>query len=388
MKAFVRRWYRATPERAKLFLDDIAKDEHRGLRELARVPLLLALLCLGFDDTLRFPLRRVEVYRDALDTLLRRWDSSRDIRRDEIYRFLSSDRKHQLFAAIAAQTFERGDYFIAQDDLETQITGFLSGLPRADLADDAVVDGTVVLKAVEAQHGVLVERAHRIHSFAHLSFQEYYAARYIDANEARGTLSRLLSHCADDRWREVILLTASLLANADRFFLHFRRAVDALLGEDERLREFLGWAKRKSAGLRTGYRPVALRSYYLALDLDRASDRAPDLDLNRALTRALASASDLTRDLTSDLARVSALASDLHRARAFDLARALASDLHAPSPAPATAPGTATAPSNGLRRSAFNWACSRCIQHCPSWKPPPWMHRPRTMLRFPGSCSY
>ena len=36
-----------------------------GIRELGQTPLLLALMCLVFDETLRFPLRRVELYKEA-----------------------------------------------------------------------------------------------------------------------------------------------------------------------------------------------------------------------------------------------------------------------------------------------------------------------------------
>ena len=36
-----------------------------------------------------------------------------------------------------------------------------------------------VLKAIEAQHGIFSQRAQRIYSFAHLTFQEYFTAQYI-----------------------------------------------------------------------------------------------------------------------------------------------------------------------------------------------------------------
>lgn len=341
-KHYVRSWFHEQSEKAKLFLDDIEKPQHRGLRDLTRTPLLLGLLCLGFNDTLRFPTRRVDIYEDALDALLRRWDSSRGIRRDVIYRSLSTARKHQLFATIAAKTFERGDYFIPRTLLLSEISEYLARLPHARMTDPASIDATAVLKAIEAQHGIFVERARWIYSFAHLSFQEYYAARYVVANAFKGTVPLLLAHCTDDRWREVILLSASLLDDASSFFLHFRRAADANLSQDLDLNAFIRWSATKSASVQADLTPATCRSFYIhtalsvpapspdtdaaSLDLDLARDIAREiafqLDRARAIDRALDL--DLDRDRGYDVALSRALARALNRARALDLALDLA----------------------------------------------------------------
>jgi predicted NACHT family NTPase len=43
------------------------------------------------------------------------------------------------------------------------------------------LDSEAVLKSIEWQHGLLVERSRRIYSFSHLTFQEYFTARHITA---------------------------------------------------------------------------------------------------------------------------------------------------------------------------------------------------------------
>jgi predicted NACHT family NTPase len=74
------------------------------------------------------------------------------------------------------------------------------------------IDGEAILKAMESRHGILVERTHRVYSFSHLTFQEYFAAKFIASNTAKGSVENLVQkHCADVRWREVFLLTTSLL---------------------------------------------------------------------------------------------------------------------------------------------------------------------------------
>jgi len=219
ISAFVTKWFAEMPNKGKVFLEELKSEQNRGLRELAQQPLLLALLCLAFNDTLTFSPRRVEIYYEALDALLRKWDSSRNIRRASIYEHLSVDRKHQLFAQLAALTFEEDEYFIPQAILESHISNYLRHIPGTG---ETLPDAQDVLQAIEVQHGILVERAHRIHAFAHLSFQEYYTARHVIdsiASGESGAITRLLAHAHNDRWREVILLTVSMLPNADTFFL-------------------------------------------------------------------------------------------------------------------------------------------------------------------------
>lgn len=336
IKTFVANWFRNNEgekdeETCQRFLSEFAREDNKGLRDLARTPLLLTLLCLAFNETLTFPQRRVEIYEEALDALLKKWDSSRRIKRDEVYRKLSLGHKENMLARIAAETFERNEYFIPQADLEKYITDFIKNVPPHDT--DETTDGEMILKAVEAQHGIFVERAHKVYSFSHLTFQEYFTAKYIVANAEQGTLTNLVkAHSMDLRWREVFLLTASLLPDASPFMLTFRRVVDELLGGDEKLVALLAWASRKSALNRANTllgRPYYLyielyypsRSRALALDLDRARD------LTLALDRARASDLDLDRALDLDLTLARVLAFDralaLARVRALDRAREL-----------------------------------------------------------------
>ena len=44
------------------------------------------------------------------------------------------------------------------------------------------IDAEAVLQEIIAQHGIFAQQAHRLFSFSHLTFQEYYAARYIVDN--------------------------------------------------------------------------------------------------------------------------------------------------------------------------------------------------------------
>lgn len=245
IKTFVSNWFRDDEETRNNFMVEFARDDNKGLRDLARTPLLLTLLCLAFNETLTFPQRRVEIYQEALDALLKKWDSSRRIKRDEVYRKLSLGHKENMLARIAAETFEKNQYFIPQTELERLITDYVKNVPPHDT--DEAADGETILKAIAAQHGIFVERARKIYSFSHLTFQEYFTAKCIIDNSTKGTLKKLVNaHCGEERWREVFLLTTSMLPDACQFVTFFRRGVDRLIGNDKKLHATLAWVDKKS----------------------------------------------------------------------------------------------------------------------------------------------
>jgi hypothetical protein len=338
IKTFVGNWFRNNEgerdqETCKKFLTEFAKPDNKGLREMARTPLLLTLLCLAFDATLTFPQRRAEIYEEALDALMKKWDASRRIKRDEVYYKLSLGHKENLLAHIAKESFERNEYFIPQAELERRIADYVKNVPPHNTNEEA--DGEAILKALEAQHGIFVERTREIYSFSHLTFQEYFTAKHIVANPAKDTLTNLVkAHCADRRWREVFLLTTSLLPDANEFMKTFRQGVDELLEDDkkrlpfsyesarlrvgeslanyEKLRALLAWADKKSASIQAD--PWLVRSSYLYIELYYPS-----------LNFTLVHAHDLARALAHDPVFDSALAHDL--VQALDRALALARDL-------------------------------------------------------------
>lgn len=296
IQTFVGNWFRKEggekdEDTCKRFMAEFAKPDNKGLRDLARTPLLLTLLCLAFNETLTFPQRRVEIYEEALDALLKKWDSSRRIRRDEVYRKLSLGHKENMLARIAAETFEKNEYFILQPELERLITDYIKNIPPHDTSGTAY--GEAILKAIEVQHGIFVERARGVYSYSHLTFQEYLTAKYIVANASKGTLTNLVkAHCAELRWREVFLLTTSLLPDASQFMKAFRLGIDDLLGGDEKLRELLICVDEGSTSMQPNPwlgRPYHLfvELYYSSQNLDLARHVARDLDLARAFELAL-----------------------------------------------------------------------------------------------------
>jgi hypothetical protein len=236
---FVERWFQHDEAKREAFRKAFSHEEHKGLRDLARRPLLLTMLCLTFEETMAFPRRRAELYEEAIGALLKKWDSSRSIQRDTIYHKMSLGYKRQLLMELAAETFEKSKFFIPKRDMVERVTRFLRRLPPADFGED--IDGEAVLRAIEAQHGLLIERSRDIYSFSHLTFHEYFAACYIADHPEDSVLRGAVAHAADTQWREVLLLTASLLdhRNVESLFRIWFQVQREPIENDAALRSFI-----------------------------------------------------------------------------------------------------------------------------------------------------
>ncbi|HEY9739332.1 MAG TPA: NACHT domain-containing NTPase [Coleofasciculaceae cyanobacterium] len=324
---FAHKWFqRQDPVKADRFMQKLG--ENQPIRELASNPLLLTLLCLVFEETADFPSNRSELYNEGLDVLLKKWDAKRNIERNQVYKKLSLQRKEDLLSQIALTTFDRGNYFFKQKELEQHIADYIRNLPDVQTDPEALqLDCEAVLKSIEAQHGLLVERARGIYSFSHLTFQEYFTAREIVADANRQALQKFITHLTEPRWHDVFLLVAGMLRNADDLISLMKQQVDALIGSDEKLQQVLTWCHQKSLSIEVSYKPVAVRAFYfaLSLSLDVARNPASVFFLGRAFVPAVVPsiARDRALEIDRTLTRTLTFAHGCDRAFAHAYAFAL-----------------------------------------------------------------
>ena len=305
---FAQRWFLSNSRHIELFLRKV--EDNRPIQELATNPLLLTLLCLVFDEFGDFPTNRSELYREGLDVLLKKWDAKRNIERHQIYKNLSMQRKEDLLAQVACTTFYQGDYFFRQVDLESYITEYIRNLPKAHTDEEALqLDSAAIIKAIESQHGLFVERAKGIYSFSHLTFHEYLAARELVYNGNQDTLTLLASKITDLRWHDILRLAVGMMRSADELLLLMKENCDRLLASDRQLQGLLQWVNQKAESAQVCDRIQSVRAFYLTLG--RAIAQSNSINLANVLARSLVLDLDLcqNRNLNIDLA--------------FDLARAL-----------------------------------------------------------------
>lgn len=237
---FVTQWYGSNSKHLQSFLTGWNESSQNGLRELGKTPLLLTLLCLAFEETLAFPSRQVDLYKDAIDALLRKWDTSRLIGRDCFYKNLSFTRREHLLESIASKFYFDSRTAFRRNEIEAVIFDYLKQLPDKEKSENA--DAGVVLRQIEAQHGLIVERAVGIFSFSHLTLQEYFTASYLVSSHDEKLLDHLVKVALEDqKWREVILYTVGLLPSADPILSRMATQLKVMRGNQPGVIRFLGY---------------------------------------------------------------------------------------------------------------------------------------------------
>ncbi len=317
---FIMKWFHKEVEVGKSCWGKL-KDE-APLKEIATTPLLLTLLCIAYDENLDFHASRAELYEEAINALLKKWDSSRRIKRFEPYKKLSISRKRALFSQIAAHTFEEGKYFFKRKEIVRLIIAYIQNLLNID-SDELEDTGEHIFDAIIANHGIFIPRAKGIYSFAHLTFQEYFTARYISENSTKGSTSALIkNHIQDDKWWEVFLLTTSMLDKADQFLLEIHEHANGILQESPGINSYLEAVKDLVLEKESPFSRVVRQFSALYILITYASTHASDLAFTQAreLARDLAFTHARTNDHTFILkgALAGALTSVHNRARTFD----------------------------------------------------------------------
>lgn len=243
--AFTRKWFVecGKPDgsdrlkNAEQFMRKLTLPENKRIQRLATTPLFLHLACSTFYRLNDFASKRIEFYKQALELLLGKWDEARGIQRTIVYSGfgIGLSKKLNYACDLALETFKKGQYFFEEDVLEKFTINYIRNQVDPDTDPEEIYESTeAVLRAIKAQyHGLLVERAHGIFSFSYLAFQEYLIARKISAScniqSSEQCLHQLIDHICDRHWREIFLLTANMLDNADDLLLLMSQKIDTLV---------------------------------------------------------------------------------------------------------------------------------------------------------------
>ena len=186
-------------------------QENPGLRRLATNPLLLTILVLMKRQGITLPERRVELYEQYIQILLRQWNLARSLDRPlsskidtiELFRVLAPVAlwMHQTVSGIG---------LVERREIQRKLTEIYRqrGLPEPEQA------ASQFLQDVQVQVGLLAERGPGLYGFLHLTFQEYLAAvavAQLGQSDIQPIITKLLKHITQENWREVILLTVAYI---------------------------------------------------------------------------------------------------------------------------------------------------------------------------------
>ncbi|MFF7170439.1 NACHT domain-containing protein [Streptomyces pseudovenezuelae] len=212
LAAFVRQWHQAVRElggELPCALDELPQYEHSllgslkeraHLQSLASTPLLAAMLCaMHLNRGRQLPRDRMELYRNALHTLVHDRDADRNVP-SAVDSKLSLGDKLVILRDLA---WRLSDNNLSEVEIE-RAAGYVAAKLRAMRHLDAL-DGDQVLEQLRHRSGILRSPAVGRMDFVHRTFQEYLAAKEA-AEEDR--IGNLVSRAHIDLWRETIIMAA------------------------------------------------------------------------------------------------------------------------------------------------------------------------------------
>ncbi|MEL5959016.1 NACHT domain-containing protein [Streptomyces sp. CLV115] len=209
IEAFVAAWHRA----ARLDDDDHETlgglerdlvqqfDQNPALRDLARTPLLCAVICaLHRRRQGILPETRWSLYDSALTMLLGDRDRQRRIEAPEGIT-MNVEEQTQLLQRIAIWLVRGGQSELRRSAALRQLERALPGMER--LRGQGSPEA--ILTHLLNRSGVLQERADDTYQFAHRTFQDFLAAKeFVEGDQ----LNELLGRAGSQQWYDVILLSA------------------------------------------------------------------------------------------------------------------------------------------------------------------------------------
>ena len=263
IQMYIKNWFASTPDQHRYQLDEemktndqcwktLNKPEHRATKELARTPLLLTLLCMVYDESQNFPRNRSSLYEEALNIFLKGWAAEKRVNRGAmINHYLDIADERRMLSKIAAENLEVNRLFFSENELIAQIQDFGEG--NANTLE--TFNAPKILDAILIDQGLFVEQVRGSYSFSHLTFQEYLTANHI-VGDKRSIQDLVNQHLLDRRWREVFLLTAGLMREADDLLLAMKFKAANYINIPE-LKVLLRWAEKITDGTNDRYSGIA-----------------------------------------------------------------------------------------------------------------------------------
>ncbi|WP_372350758.1 NACHT domain-containing protein [Streptomyces sp. KL116D] len=221
IQEFIASWHRAArldddPELVSELEAELSQQfrHNSTLRDLARTPLLCAVICALHRRLQGFlPETRFKLYQSALGMLL----GNRDMRRrvdapDGIT--MTVEEHHQILQRIAVWLVRGGQSEFTHAQALPQVKMALVGMERVR------VQGMpeAVLTHLLNRSGLLQEHGNDTYQFIHRTFQDFLAAKELVES---GSLAELVRNAEDELWQDVILLASG----------HCRREIGELLDD-------------------------------------------------------------------------------------------------------------------------------------------------------------
>jgi HEAT repeat protein len=214
IESFVYKWFGGAKREARRFLHRLRR--HPPSRGLARIPLMLMLLCRAYPNGV-LPARRPDLYRDCLYGLLRDWH---DQDKERVKKYPASQHTYsylsgliEVLERLSLELFTKGHEQFREDAICPVVESYLNDLyrnrPSHEFKREEITPGDLIERFKD--DGVLIPATvgGRELRFLHLTFQEYLAARAL--GRAPDCTDIAVQHVYEPAWNQVLTMLAGLL---------------------------------------------------------------------------------------------------------------------------------------------------------------------------------
>ncbi len=181
-------------ERTTTMVAHLNDEKHKGLRQLAAIPMMLQIMAILWKDRDYMPENRLKLYEASLDYLLEFRDKRRNIKP-----LLSSAHARQVLAPVSLwmqATLKKDE--APKAEMHTAMQKWLDTLNTRDTPPDAELFCDFLVKRA----GLLVESGGKEYLFRHKSFREYLAGVQLKEESSYEQLQKLVTHFGEDWWTE------------------------------------------------------------------------------------------------------------------------------------------------------------------------------------------
>ena len=232
--AFEKKVKKGMPENAiKKIVDDEARqlmysiNEDENIKDLARNPFLLSLICLVQKSGYKLPRYRIELYKTIAETLFENWVMARSISigkpSTEVRDYKEGEK---VLAPLALWMHENLSGGVEKEDkLKENIIEIMKNRGILECAAINTVDK--FFKYLAEQTQLIIPKGKDYYGFRHLSFEEFLAARALIMKEKYNKY--LKKYSKDPRWTEVFLLVSGWIGIVDGREEEITRIVEDLL---------------------------------------------------------------------------------------------------------------------------------------------------------------